>query len=165
MIPNSNEPQPRDDGDPLHHLLREAQWPQPIQDAEARLTQCWRDAWSARRRREMLTRRAAALAVAASLLVAAAVGYGGPHRADKLVCVSRTGPGIRPENRSQQQQRERERGAHRRKSRFDSHRPAAHVPFPRDRSEPVSYRGSQRALSGRVGWTGLFAAPEEVPKR
>ena len=85
MIPNSNEPQPRDDGDPLHHLLREAQWPQPIQDAEARLTQRWRDAWSARRRREMLTRRAAALAVAASLLVAAAVGYGWLHRADKLV--------------------------------------------------------------------------------
>jgi HEAT repeat protein len=83
MIPNPENPRRTDDGDPLDQLLQEAQWPRPIQEAEARLTQRWRDVWSAHRRRQMLARRAAALALAVSFLAAAAIGWGWLHPANE----------------------------------------------------------------------------------
>jgi HEAT repeat protein len=83
MTPNSEDPGRPDDGDLLDRLLQEARWPRPMQGAEARLTQRWRDVRSAHRRRQLLVRRAAALAIAASFLLAAAVGWGWLHRVNR----------------------------------------------------------------------------------
>jgi hypothetical protein len=103
MNANSPHPEPRDEDDLLDQLLREAAWPSPRPEAEARLTQHWQQAWSAQRRRQIFVRRAAALAVVASFLLAAALGWGWLHRAvhkaDGLVSPAETVKRIAPAGR------------------------------------------------------------------